>query len=158
MPSKPSHTKHGQATRTNRSREYETWIRMRARCNNPKDKQWSDYGGRGIKVCERWNKFENFLHDMGKRPESLSLDRWPDKNGNYEPSNCRWATSVEQNSNKRNNRNYTVKGVSGNMTFLANYFGLNQRAVWARIDKLGWTPEKAFLTPLRYITRWKQNN
>ena len=74
---------------------------MRSRCNNPKTTQYENYGGRGITVCERWNSFENFLTDMGERPQGTTLDRWPNKNGNYEPGNCRWSNPQEQVKNRR---------------------------------------------------------
>jgi len=70
------------------------------RCNNPKDQGYNYYGGRGIKVCEKWLQFTNFLIDMGEMPKDRSLDRI-DVNGNYEKNNCRWATQSEQNYNKR---------------------------------------------------------
>lgn len=73
---------------------------MKKRCNNPKNHNYPYYGGRGIRVCERWNDFENFLADMGVRPEGTTLDR-KNSNGNYEPDNCRWATKVEQRNNRR---------------------------------------------------------
>ncbi|MBB6446459.1 hypothetical protein [Bacillus benzoevorans] len=86
---------------------------MKGRCNNPNDKKYKDYGARGIKVCDRWeNSFENFLKDIGKRPSlKYSLDRI-DVNGNYEPSNCRWADSVQQARNKRS-QTHSVTGVRG---------------------------------------------
>jgi hypothetical protein len=80
---------------------YLSWANMIQRCTNPKQKAYKYYGGRGIKVCKRWRDFRHFLADMGVRPEGMSLDRWPNKNGNYKPGNCRWATQTEQIANRR---------------------------------------------------------
>lgn len=82
---------------------YGTWRKMIERCTNPNARQWEWYGGRGVTVCDRWRSFENFLADMGERPEGRTLDR-VDVNGNYEPGNCRWATWPEQCANKRPKR------------------------------------------------------
>jgi hypothetical protein len=76
---------------------------MRMRCTNPNNDHYNDYGGRGITVCERWDSFANFLADMGPRPDGKTLDRYPNPDGNYELSNCRWATRKEQQQNRRTN-------------------------------------------------------
>jgi hypothetical protein len=74
---------------------------MLQRCLNPHNRRYSDYGGRGITVCERWLSFVNFWVDMGDPPPGMSIDRYPNRDGNYEPGNCRWATRVEQTANRR---------------------------------------------------------
>lgn len=87
-----------------RTPEYNAWAAMLARCRNPKNKKYYLYGGRGVSVCERWLVFKNFLADVGLRPsDQHSLDRYPDKDGNYEPNNFRWATIDEQNRNTNRN-------------------------------------------------------
>jgi hypothetical protein len=91
---KPKHG-HGHRTPT-----YSSWQSMLDRCTNPNHVYFRLYGGRGITVCDRWRSFENFLADMGLRPEGRSLDR-VDPDGIYEPTNCRWATAVEQRRNRR---------------------------------------------------------
>jgi len=91
------HEMHGHRTRLATSPTYYSWCSMNTRCFNRNGPDWERYGGRGITVCERWaNSFEAFLADMGERPEGTTLDRFPNNNGNYEPSNCRWGTFQQQ--------------------------------------------------------------
>ena len=94
-------TKHGHAKPMTPT--YKTWRSMKYRVNDPGYHNSRLYIGKGIKICDRWQKFENFLEDMGERPEGCTLDRWPNKEGDYEPGNCRWATPREQARNTSRN-------------------------------------------------------
>lgn len=93
-----------------RTRTYKIWSHIRQRCLNPNVDVWANYGGRGISLCERWHSYENFLADMGDAPRDHSIDRI-NVNGDYEPSNCRWATNKEQLRNTRRNKFVMVDGV-----------------------------------------------
>jgi len=92
--------RHGLRSNGTSDRTYNSWDNMLQRCTNPNREEWPYYGGRGLKVCKRWHKFENFLADMGERPEGLTLERVKNHLG-YRPSNCVWATREEQARNKR---------------------------------------------------------
>lgn len=125
------------------------WMAMLQRCSNPNNVGYRRYGARGIKVCERWQKFENFLADMGERRPGLTIDRI-DVDGNYEPGNCRWATMKEQARNKSNNVMLTHNGQTKCLDEWANDpsrpAGLSAKAFIGRIGE-GWTIEEALLVP-----------
>lgn len=99
---------HGHTVDNRCSGEYKSWSGMKSRCYSKNNPDYKDYGQMGVIVCDRWlNSFEHFILDMGLKPSKQhSIDRYPDKNGNYEPSNCRWATKAEQSRNRRCNRLY----------------------------------------------------
>lgn len=130
--------------------EYSAWKNIIQRCNNPKDQAYSNYGARGIKICERWNdSFINFYTDLGPRPTvEHSVDRI-DNNGNYEIGNCKWSTTEEQCNNKRNNHIVTYKGKDYTIANLAKEHGLNDSIVRDRL-RLGWTVEDAVEKPFNY--------
>lgn len=124
---------------------YDTWIAMIDRCHSPKCHAYSTYGGRGISVCERWREsFDHFCLDMGPRPPGHSIDRI-DNNGNYEPSNCRWATAKEQGRNTRTNRLLEMKGQRLTLTEWAELIGIDRSTLWHRLRR-GYSIERA-LTP-----------
>lgn len=131
-----ANTKHGQKGRIYSSPEYRAWVLMKGRCSNKNTKRFKDWGGRGIKVCKRWRTlFENFFADMGKRPSPFhSLDRYPNVNGDYKPSNCRWATIGEQNRNKRNNRWFKYGEMRMILKDWATYFGITQSTLSERLE------------------------
>lgn len=126
---------------------------MKTRCLNPNSQNFKDYGGRGIEVCDRWLSFENFIADVGRRPSPQhSLDRYPNKNGNYEPGNVRWALPREQQNNRRNTIEVTVEGVRVPLSEACEKLGINSNTVWMRIDR-GWSPERAIAVPARSYRR-----
>lgn len=117
---------------------YFVWRNMIARCRNEGDNAYPSYGKRGIKVCDEWLDFGNFYSDMGDKPVGKTLDRI-DNNGNYEPSNCRWATSIQQNNNKRNIKKY--KGKS--MAEWSRITGVKASTIRQRYFVYGWSLERA---------------
>lgn len=123
------------------------WRLMLNRCYKTNSPDYSHYGGRGIKVCERWRTFSNFLQDMGERPKGLTLDRM-DNEGDYEPGNCRWATSLEQSLNRRSNVWIELNGKIKSLTQWADELGVKRSVVLQRTSAYNWTPEEALLTPV----------
>lgn len=128
---------------------YKSWRSAKDRCCNPKAPNYSEYGGRGITICDRWMKFENFLADMGNRPDGTTLDRYPDVNGNYEPSNCRWATPREQAANRRNSVWIEVDGAMRSTAEVASQIGIDPQLLRWRLNN-GWSIERAISTPTRF--------
>jgi hypothetical protein len=129
---------------------YSSWLKMRGRCNDPKNNRYMRYGGRGIKVCDAWNNsFCAFFKDMGERPDGMTLDRI-DVNKDYELENCRWATEAVQ---KRDSQKLiTFNGQTKSITEWATYLGIRQSALSMRLGKYGWSVERA-LSPLSYSGR-----
>lgn len=132
------HSIHGKETPT-----YLAWMRIRSRCFNKNRGNFKWYGGKGVLVCERWNSFENFLKDMGECPPGLEIDRYPNKFGNYEPGNCRWATRKQQARNTSRNWILTVRGTTGCLAELCEKFNVPYGKTQRRLLS-GWTEDRAF--------------
>ena len=128
-----------------RTLTYKVWHRMIARCTDPDDLKYADYGGRGITVCERWMTFENFLADMGHKTRSQSINRI-DNDGNYEPGNCEWTSAKVQANNTRRNRWITCNGETKTLSEWAKLIGIDPKSLSDRLLKQ--TPEQA-ITPGR---------
>lgn len=149
------HTTHGQShTKLN-----DTWYHMKSRCYNKNDVAYHNYGGRGITVCDEWigeNGFINFYNwaITNGHSDDLSLDRI-DNNGGYSPENCRWATKKEQARNRRSNRYLPYNGVTKLISDWSYEVGISQKTISDRIDKFGWSIERA-LTEKVQIGRRKQ--
>ena len=125
---------HGHSIRGKVSRTYYIWKTMKKRCINPKEKNFHLYGGRGIRVCDRWMDYASFLADMGEKPEGLSIDRI-DNNGDYAPGNCRWATPKEQATNSRRTRIIEFNGEAMCIADWEKKLGLGDRTLWRRLAK-----------------------
>lgn len=141
-----------------KTRTYHIWCAMKQRCYTESSVGYSNYGGRGITVCDRWRDcFENFLADMGECPsDKHSIDRI-DTNGNYEPSNCRWATAKVQGNNTRRNVRIDYMGNMKTIAEVATIVGIPYRTIYYRIFSYGWTPERAYSTPVDTKHRRKTN-
>ena len=135
------HSGHGTLT-------YARWKSMMQRCNYPKHIGYARYGGRGIKVCERWHDFAAFLADMGECPsKDMTMERIDNDLG-YQPGNCRWATKAEQSRNRSHCVLLTHNGITQNITDWALALGMRPQTLTERL-RLGWTPERALTQPLK---------
>lgn len=133
--------KHGYASGGGKHRLYMVWLTMRERCRNPHNESFPDYGGRGIYVCDRWQKFEAFLEDMGSTwKRGLKIER-TDNNGPYCKENCYWATDLEQANNKRNNRYLSFAGERLTVAQWSRRTGLKSGLIQDRISR-GWESDR----------------
>lgn len=143
-----SKSTHGECHKTP---EHRSWQAMLARCNNPEHHAHRNYGGRGIRVCDRWSGDEGytaFLSDMGRRPKGTTLDRYPNKDGNYEPGNCRWATPRQQLRNTRVNRLIEFRGETFTIAEASERFNKSSALIRWRLGT-GMSVEDALLRPVR---------
>lgn len=136
-----------------KTRLHKIWESMHSRCENPNHKHYANYGGRGIRVCDKWNEYVPFRDWAIKAGynDNLTLDRI-EVNGNYEPSNCRWATIREQQNNKRSNRLVQFNGVSHTISEWSGIVGIKKTTIKERLNA-GWTIEKVLTEPVRQRTK-----
>lgn len=132
-------------TGSERKKMYSVWSDMFSRCQNPNNKSFSRYGAKGIDVCDRWQFFENFLADMGQRPDGFTIDRINGSLG-YSPENCRWASAHDQSRNKSNNKVLDFEGKSMIVNDWAVFLGVPRTLIRDRL-KMGWSVEKTLTTP-----------
>ncbi|WP_192248478.1 hypothetical protein [Mesorhizobium caraganae] len=135
---------HGQS----RTPTYRIWQQMIQRCENPKAQAYHHYGERGISVCPEWHSFKRFAADMGIRPKGYSIDRI-DNDGNYQPDNCRWASTKQQLRNTRRNRIYEMHGRKQTIAEWAFDMGIKDSVLRSRLDVYGWPIEKALTQPVQ---------
>ncbi len=163
----PAENSHAVFSYSSHRRLHYVWATMRQRCKNPKCYYFKWYGARGISVCSRWESFQCFVEDMGEGKKGWTIER-VNNDGNYEMSNCVWATYVWQNRNKRSNYIVTVRGITGCLSELCERFNVNYRWVYARLYRYGLEPEQAFLScphsyqrsPHRHVSttlKWSSN-
>lgn len=133
--------------------EYRTWYRIKSRCYNSKHRLYKNYGGRGIKVCDRWLEEKtgssNFFQDMGFRPSKKHSLHRKNNDKNYTPDNCVWATRDEQDREKTNTVNITYKGKTQLLKDWSKELSISENTLYGRLNRSGWTVERAFETPIR---------
>ena len=128
-----------------------SWFQMMSRCYDPKNAKYARYGGRGIKVCDRWICRRLFIEDMGERPKDKTLNRI-NNDGNYEPSNCEWATYLEQAHNRSTNKFIEFNGDKKCITEWERITGIGRKTIRKRLD-YGWPVEKALTVPVSVNNR-----
>jgi hypothetical protein len=142
-------TKHGQS----KTKLYRVWEGMNERCNNINHESYAHYGGKGVTVCPEWKDFANFFNwavSAGYKA-GLSIDRYPDIDGNYEPNNCRWANATQQMRNMSTNRIVEYNGQKKCIAEWAEIVGLRAGLIYDRLNKLGWDIHKTFTTPPKSV-------
>src|SRR5574343_1632218 len=127
---------------------YQSWSSMVQRCTNPRRPYWRRYGGRGVRVYDRWLVFDNFLEDMGVRPDGTALDRWPDRNGDYTPENCRWASRTAQNRNTSQALYVDIGDERRCLTDWCDIYQISVETVRSRAKRGGWRYQTAITTPV----------
>lgn len=133
--------------------EYAIWGKMLERCKNPKTEHYDRYGGRGIRVCERWTEFENFYADLGKRPSAKhEIDRI-DNNGNYEPTNCRWVTKKQNARNRYTNRTVEFNGLTLCLSEWGERTGIRASTIQERLSA-GWSIADTLTRPIKQYQRY----
>lgn len=140
-------TTHGMAKL--RAPTYIVWMSMRYRCEKPTHKSYKDYGGRGIRVCDRWQRFENFLADMGEAPAGMQLDRVDNSSG-YSPENCRWATPRQNSNNKRSNHFLEFEDQRLTLAQWSRTLGIPRDTLSNRI-RSGWNVANVLTKPVRQM-------
>lgn len=147
---------HGHCAKGARSSEFGTWVNIRTRCHNPKNRSYKDYGGRGIFVCDEWiASFQTFFSDVGKKPTSRHTLGRKNNDGPYCKENCRWETTLQQGQNTRSTVNITCFGETHCRAEWSRRTGIPVGAITYRLAH-GWTPEEALTTPLRSASRQPQ--
>lgn len=146
-----AHLRHGHKRVGKVTRTYRIWRHMTQRCSNSHDIGYTDYGGRGIRVCERWRKFEHFLEDMGEPPPNCQIDRI-DNEGDYEPNNCRWTSPRENSRNRRSNCLITYRGRTQCVAAWAEEIGVPRHILYLRLRR-NWSIERTFAQSIRKTRR-----
>lgn len=147
---------HGEASGGVLTAEYKVWRGMKNRCHNPNEPSYCDYGGRGIFVCERWKRYENFIEDMGRRPTRKHTIERVNNGLGYSPENCRWATTTEQGRNKRSNTILEVDGTKRCISEWAEFLGVSESTIHSRLH-MGWSINDSIQTPVKEEMRLDYN-